>query len=310
MRHHLSRIKSAVYRRPKDELLRMLRWGPRAYFLCNSWAREMEASISKLAPHDFPIAEAIECWFLTGQRFWYQTAYCAWSLEGHTKRTVSLNMIDDGTLHQSQVKELRRLFPNGVTVEKADVLDRLNVHLPEERFPYLRKKWHDYINIRKLIDVHLGSSGEKLVLDSDMLFFSRPKELIAWVDNPQGVCLMTDCIESYGYSRTLMESLCGESIPSLLNVGVTGLPSDWIDWEMLESWTKSLIESEGNSYYLEQALIAMLAAKCKHLTVLPAEKYITFPTKSQVIDRVGILQHYVADSKPWYFREAWRGIIT
>ncbi|MFN7874029.1 MAG: hypothetical protein ACK5PB_01840 [Pirellula sp.] len=283
-----------------------MRWGPRAYFHCDAWAREMEESVPKLIVHNFSHAEVNDCWFLTGRRFWYQTAYCAWSLERNTRRTVVLNLINDGTLEQSQVLELRRLFPSGITVDKEDVLDRLNVHLPEKRFPYLRKKWRDYINIRKLIDVHLGSKGPKLVLDSDMLFFSRPEELMAWVDNPQGICLMTDCIESYGYSRTLMESLCGASIPSLLNVGVTGLTSELIDWDMLESWTRSLIESEGNSYYLEQALIAMLAARSEHLSVLPAKTYITFPTQRQVIDAFGVLQHYVADSKPWYFGKAWK----
>lgn len=267
----------------------------------------MEDSVCSLKSNAPPQgSKCNDCWFLTGNRFWYQTAYCAWSLERQTRRTVGLNLIDDGTLQPSQIQELRRLFPNGITVGKDDVVDRLNVHLPEKRFPYLRKKWLDYINIRKLIDVHIGSTGPKLVLDSDMLFFSRPDELIAWVDNPKGVCLMTDCVESYGYSRSLMESLCGASIPSLLNVGVTGLSSESIDWDMLELWTKSLIESEGNSYYLEQALIAMLAARSENLSVLPANRYITFPSERQVIDSVGALQHYVADSKPWYFRKAWK----
>lgn len=302
----LSKLKTVCYRKPKEEIHRLLRWGPRAYFRCNYWAREMETSVSQLKQHDFTGASPVECWFLTGRRFWYQTCYCAWTFEQHTRRPVTLNLIDDGTLDTIQINEIRRLFPNGVTFEKEDVVERLEDLLPTERFPYLRKKWRDYINIRKLIDVHLGSNGPKLVLDSDMLFFSQPDELVAWVDNPQGVCLMRDCVESYGYSRPLMESLCGTTIPPLLNVGVTGLASNSIDWDMLESWTKSLIKAEGNSYYLEQALIAMLGARDENLTVLPASRYITFPKEWQVIDGVGVLQHYVADSKPWYFGKAWK----
>ncbi len=241
-----------------------------------------------------------------GRRFWYQTAYCAWTLERSAARRISLNLIDDGTLQNEHIAQLRRLFPVGRTIRKSDVEGTLTNCLPSEKFPYLRRKWNDYINIRKLIDVHLGSVGPKLVLDSDMLFFRSPEALLQWVDQPVGICLMTDCIESYGYSRPLMESLTGKTVPELLNVGVTGLSSELIDWELLEHWTKTLIEKEGNSYYLEQALIAMLAGLSTKVTVLPADNYITFPTETQVAEKHGIMQHYVADSKPWYFGNAWR----
>ena len=66
---------------------------------------------------------------------------------------------------------------------------------------------------------------------------------------------------------------------------------------------------EGTNYYLEQALVAMLSAR-KAPLVMPKSNYITSPTRQQVADGDGVLQHYVADSKPWYFREAWRRVAT
>lgn len=116
---------------------------------------------------------------------------------------------------------------------------------------------------------------------------------------------MTDCVESYGYSRPLMEELAGAPIPSLLNVGICGLRSEDLDWEELEHWCRTLLEREGTSYYLEQALVAMLAARSAPV-VMHREDYITFPDRQQVREGYGILQHYVADSKPWYFGGAWR----
>jgi len=90
-----------------------------------------------------------------------------------------------------------------------------------------------------------------------------------------------------------------------VNVGICGLASELINWEELEYWCQILVEREGTSYYLEQALVAMLAARANH-TVMPRSNYITFPTRQQAMAGEGVLQHYVADSKPWYFEEAWK----
>jgi len=191
------------------------------------------------------------------------------------------------------------------------VEERLDSLLPRPQFPVLRQRCDDYINIRKLVDVHLGSTGWKLVLDSDMLFFDRPNALIDWADGAltgsgeRPLLLMKDCEESYGYSRPLMKSLTGAEIPTLLNVGVCGLNSETIDWSELEDWCSKLSQREGTSYFLEQALVAMMASREPHF-VLPEDGYQTFPSESATRSGSGVLQHYVADSKPWYFGHAWK----
>jgi hypothetical protein len=251
----------------------------------------------------------LEVWYLTGNRFWYQTAFCAWSLANHSRRGLVLNLVDDGSLKPEQEQKLRRLFPAGATRWKHEVAAELDEQLPVSRFPVLRQRWSDYINIRKLTDIHLGSTGTKLVLDSDMLFFRRPDELLTWRDESDGPCLMVDCVESYGYSRELMQELAGFPIPPLLNVGICGLASELINWDEMEHWCHTLIERQGTSYYLEQALVAMLAARA-NITVMPRSNYITFPSRQQVLAGEGVLQHYVSDSKPWYFGNAWKNIFN
>ncbi len=306
IRQFLSKTKTILYRRPADEWNRLRRWGARGYFYTSSFQREMESSVASLEPiDDLSDRMPVEIWFLTGKNFWYQTAYCAWSFARQSQRNVTVNLVDDGSLRGVQIQQIRRLFPNGVTVQKEDTHAKLERSLPETHFPYLRKKWNDYINIRKIIDIHLESHGRKLVLDSDMLFFAPPVEILSWLEQSVSLCLATDCIESYGYSRSLMESLCQAMIPPRLNVGVCGLDSELIDWNELERWTQVLIEREKNSYYLEQALIAMLAAKYG-CVVMPPSRYITCPTNEQIKTSTGVLQHYVSDSKPNYFSTAWK----
>ena len=308
LRTLLSQAKTKLYRRPKDELARMSRWGPRAYFRCDAWKREMEAGAWDLKQVEVSSSEPpLEIWFLTGKGFWYQSAFCAWTLANQSGREISVSLVDDGTLSDRHEEGIRRLFPNGTTVRKEEITDKVETLLPIDKFPVLRQRWIDYVNIRKLTDIHLGSTGPKLVLDSDMLFFDKPNEMLDWWDqkNSDELCLMTDCEESYGYSRPLMEKLTGATIPKLLNVGVCGSTSESMDWEKLEHWSAALVEAEGTSYFLEQALVAMMASTQKH-RVMPVETYITFPSRDTVLNKGGILQHYVSDSKPSYFGDAWK----
>lgn len=307
-RNFLSQTKTALYRRPKEELARMSRWGPKAYFRLDAWKREMEEGAWNLKPVEATSSEPpLEIWFLTGKGFWYQSAFCAWTLAHQSGRKISVSLVDDGTLSNKHEEGIRRLFPEGATVRKEEIADKVESLLPIDKFPVLRQRWIDYVNIRKLTDIHLGSEGTKLVLDSDMLFFAEPTEMLEWWDQKDSneLCLMTDCEESYGYSRPLMEKLTGATIPKLLNVGVCGSSSDSMDWEKLEHWSASLLEAEGTSYYLEQALVAMMASTQSH-RVMPVESYITFPDRDTVLNKGGILQHYVSDSKPSYFGDAWK----
>ncbi|MEM9017571.1 MAG: glycosyl transferase, partial [Verrucomicrobiota bacterium] len=152
------------------------------------------------------------------------------------------------------------------------------------------------------------STGWKLILDSDMLFFETPTEILHWWDERRSEiepCFMRDCEESYGYSRSLMTSLTGSPIPEELNVGICGLRSETIDWNELEHWCTELVEREGTSYFLEQALVAMIASRAPH-RILPRESYITFPSSDEANAGAGVLQHYVADSKPDYFGTCWK----
>ena len=177
--------------------------------------------------------------------------------------------------------------------------------LPVSRFPVLRERWSHYLNLRKIIDVHAGSSGWKLVLDSDMLFFRSPDLLVDWLQGPTMPLHAVDCTESYGYSRPLMEKLAGAPVPPLVNVGLCGLRSDLVDWDRIESWCASLIGAEGTSYFLEQAIVAMMVAGQK-TAVAPAGEYITRPERAEVEHPSAVMHHYVDTSKRWYFRRGWR----
>lgn len=242
---------------------------------------------------------------LTGRKFWDQTAFCLWTFACHAGRPLAPVIYDDGTLNDEHRAPLARLFPAARFVPQEETLARLDAFLPANRFPTLRERWLNYPNIRKLTEPHLGATGWKLVIDSDLLFFRRPTLLIDWLDRPVQPLHAVDCVTSYGYSRPLMEELAGAPVAELVNVGLTGLDGGALDWEQLEHWTRTLIARERTNYYLEQALIAMLVAG-RSCTVAPAGDYVTLPRLPEAHDCHAVMHHYVANSKRDYFQHCWR----
>lgn len=306
----LGRLALQFYHTPFNRLRDCLReGGPFEQRRTERGRMEMELTARSLPPLPPSGGAPVEVHLLTGQRFWYQTAFCLWSLARHAGRPLAPVIYDDGSLTEEFRDPLVRIFPAARFVAQAETMARLDAHLPAARFPVLRERWLNYPNIHKLIDPHLGRTGWKLVIDSDLLFFRRPSVLVEWLDHPSQPLHAVDCETSYGYSRPLMQDLAGAQVGELINVGLTGLDGGELDWSRLEDWCRILIEREGTSYYLEQALIAMLVAE-RNCTVAPAADYVTLPAPPESEACQAVMHHYVAGSKRWYFQHNWRRSLT
>jgi hypothetical protein len=265
----------------------------------------MEAAASRLPPQRVPAPGAPEVCFLTGRRFWYQTAFCCWSLRHHAGCDLRPVFIDDGTFDHALHAECLRLFP-GADVETAAAIEcRLEAHLPAAEYPTLRSQRLTYVHLRKLTDVHAGCTGWRVVLDSDMLFFRRPTALLEWLAHPNRLLHMHDVQDSYGYPQGTLARLAGCPLPARLNVGICGLRSEAIDWRQLEAWCAELLRRHGTSYYQEQALVALWVSRHSALC-LPDQDFLVMPDEAECRSPTAVLHHYVDLSKRGYFRHAWR----
>jgi hypothetical protein len=265
----------------------------------------MERAALSLPPVHPASGTPLELHLLTGRRFWFQTAFCLWTLARHSNRPLAPIIFDDGTLEDAHRDSLARLFPKIKFVVRDESIARLDEFLPCEKFPHLRERWLNYPNLRKLTDPHIGRSGWKFALDSDLLFFQRPQFLLDWLDHPTCPLHAVDYETSYGYSRSLMSELADMPIADRVNVGLTGLNSAELDWDRIENWCAGLITRERTNYYLEQALIAMLVAG-KECAIAPPGDYVTLPVEPEATACRAIMHHYVAHSKRWYFQTNWR----
>jgi hypothetical protein len=288
--------------------------GPIEQWITERGKKEMEKAASRLSVSLSESADKktelspLELHMVVGKRFWYMAALAVVSLLKQLDRGLVVHFYSDGSLAKEQKEALGRLPIGAVFHGPEEILKRVEKGLPKERFPNLRERFENYPNIQKLISPHVGSQGAKIVLDADVLFFGRPDELSEWQENPRGVLCATDVEENYGYPREFLERLTGGKLPRKVNVGITGLVSEKIDWDLLEKWCTELHAKQGLSYYLEQALIAMLGVKAG-CTQLKKDKYITYPKAVQMQERAGTMHHYVDLSKKGYFRELWRDFI-
>ncbi|RYZ30316.1 MAG: glycosyl transferase [Chitinophagaceae bacterium] len=295
-----------LYHKPLGIIRNTLKTGVRRTAAINCGQKQMMEAASELREIKYEEKEQLDVYYLTGRKYWYQTAFCLFSLQKNAGANIHAFVVDDGSFDDALEAEVKRCFPTTATVVRnCEIQDLLEKRLPAATFPVLRQRRLEYPHLRKLTDVHLlAGNGPKLVLDSDMLFFHCPDELLNWLRHPSGLLFMRDVAESYGYTPELMKELAGtEVIPERLNVGVAGLPSSLIDWQKLEHWTETLLKREGSSYLQEQALTAMLAAN-HFTTFLNESDYKVFPAiNGSMISET--LHHYVADSKYDYFVKGW-----
>jgi hypothetical protein len=299
-----------IYYKPVGSVKRILKTGVRRNREMEAGRKEMILSAANLKEQCLPSVESYQVYFLTGKKYWYQTAFCLYSLQKQSELNISAVIVDDGSFDENLVQQVMRTFPSSTIIKKERIQELLDEKLPYHSFPVLRNRRIEYPHIRKLTDIHiLPGSGPKLVLDSDMLFFHRPNALMQWLQDPKDLLFMKDVEESYGYTKELMRELCqGAPIPGKLNVGIAGMPSEKVDWQKLEWWTKQLLEREGSSYLQEQALTAMIAANEKY-EFLDEESYKVLP-KIQGSHIPEVLHHYVADSKYDYFVKGWKLVLS
>lgn len=299
-----------LYYAPKAFLNICLQWGAINLALTNLGKKQMEKSVYYLQTVTVNTSvEPLDIYFLTGKKYWYQTCFCAYSMIQQAKVNLRPVIYDDGTLDTEHQQEITRIFPNAKIVSLATIEARLDEYLPKDKFPNLRERRLQQPLLRKLTDFHVGSKGWKLFLDSDMLFFKPPTFLLNWLKSPEKPCYMVDVFNAYGYSPELMTSLAGAKIPDLVNIGIFGLKSEDIDWEQLESWLTTLLGKEGTHYNVTQCLSAMYLAT-KDCAIVPAKDYVVLPDQTERMNPQAVLHHYVAESKPIYFRYNWKPIIS
>lgn len=241
---------------------------------------------------------------LIGVRYLPEACLLAHSFARATGQPVAPRFYDDGTLTPDDCALLQSKLPRATFILRPAIEQRLAERLPASRFPCLHRLRPAYPHIRKLTDIHLFPDDWKLVSDADILFFARPTALLDHLQSPRA-CHMVDIAPAYGVPQAALEELAGRVVHPRINVGLCHLPSARIDWEFVEHCAVTLLARHGFSYYLEQALTAVLLARLD-AAPLPVADYIVYPDATAARAATAAALHYVDDSRAFYYDFGWR----
>lgn len=250
---------------------------------------------------------AIEVSLMTGRKHAPLTMLALISLGRAAGRTVRPVIHSDGTLSAEDRGRLQTLFPRASFPNPEETREALDRTIPLKTHPFLRRVREGYLNLRKLTDIHAISRGWTVVLDSDVVFYRKPAELLRAADERRWAH-MVDCQTSYGCPVSLLDKLAGCPVHPQLNAGLLHINSRDIDWDFLERSTRTILAQAGFSYYLEQALLALLMAQKKGGT-FQAEEYLVNPSEFQVKEKRETAHHFVDRSIFHFYRYGWQELI-
>lgn len=217
----------------------------------------------------------------------------AWSLMSFISQSGICPKVivhDDGTFDKNTVNKLELKFPElkVLSFKKANELIKNTAGLSSSLLEH-RNKGHKLIH--KLIDVFLLSRSEKvMLLDSDILFFNRPEEILEFIHGDSNYdSLITknsgkyDLELSENYFKKY-ESLKGSA--DFMNSGVILYKRDKIDFDKLLEYFENTRRMPGD-YLVEMSGWACLIAQTRFKFLSP-DKY---PIKGK-LDPNAIMKHF------------------
>jgi hypothetical protein len=193
-----------------------------------------------------------EVHMLLGHKHVGMTLWSIKSLLHYAARSYKVVLHDDGSLTEEDIALLEEHLLS-VTIIRKTVADGLiRKHLEHRpnclRYRFSKKeatdhrgtKYDEHIFALRLFDFNLLSSAEKvLVLDCDVLFFQRPREIVDWAQDPdlQG-CLYG--IEQYVPLRSARHQITGyrykNPLPTAANAGLLCLDKRIFNLDAIEAW--------------------------------------------------------------------------
>jgi hypothetical protein len=159
--------------------------------------------------------------------------------------------------------------------------------------------------LRKLVDpVVFGRADRLLFLDSDVLFFAQPTELLDVAGDDGHVSVFNrDNTSWYTISPQLAQERLGIEMPECLNAGLGLVPRASLDLARADQWLEAVPELLAQTWLTEQTIQALYAG-ANGLRFLPDTYGLSRePGLTSATGRDLVAKHYVSHPRPHLFRE-------
>jgi len=209
---------------------------------------------------------------------------------------------NDGTLIQKQINIIKKHFPKVIFIESREILNNKNL----TNYPIIKNfimAHPKYYLMKKIVDPYFVSSKDYiLVIDSDILWFKEPIELLVNLNTGcQKSLMMWSPLPGPVYFKN--GDVLDENL-SHYNSGVVLYQRDNFDLSALANYLEKIdTNNPTNFQFIEEAGFTQCL---KNLQTLPSDKYII---KGKV-DEKTVARHYTSPRRPGFYLEGLSALVN
>ncbi len=237
---------------------------------------------------------------LTSGRDWRLAAWMLASWFCTTEQGWPVVIHDDGTLPADARTVFQKLFHTARVIPRgeADASLRRVLHA----FPFCADYRALSPRALKLFDtVHFATSNRLIVLDSDVLFFKEPREILDWTAAEKGECWFNEgAAEEAVISSTEAREEFGVRLWQRVNSGICLLEKSAIDLDFCDRALAETSLLRGEVSRVEPTLFSLCASRHGRGGLLPKSYEVSL---QRVAAEAAISRHYAGPMRERFFTE-------
>jgi lipopolysaccharide biosynthesis glycosyltransferase len=237
---------------------------------------------------------SISVHLLVSSKTWHAGLLAAISFEFFTGRRWNLFIHEDGSVDEKARQRIEHVLPGVRFVSRKEADEKVKKSLVDYPACWTHRGKHNLF--LKFFDVPVFAPGERFIfLDSDVLFFKKPEEILAWADgNKEEFFYNEDTKEKYCIPRDEIEQALGITLWPRFNSGLMLVPKKALSLKLAEKLLVTFERKAHHPQFFEQTLYALMASAWNRGRALPCTYEISW---GFFRDKESIARHYVGAFK-------------
>jgi len=266
--------------------------------------------------HDYNTLRRIDEWYwpywgekaaqvpvhvLTGGKDWRLSAWMLASFFHFTEVAWPVVIHDDGTLTEEARNGLSSLFEGSRIIDRAEADAEMEKVL--RPYPFCSDYRLSHPLAVKIFDMaHYAGDDRFLIIDSDVLFFARPGEIIDWATGPDTrACWFNEDVQEAALitAEEAREEL-DIKLWSRVNSGLCLIHKQAIDYDLCDRALALTSILTGQIWRIEQTLFALCASHAGRGGLLPKTYEVSLKRRAS---SGTIARHYVGKVRDRFYGE-------
>ncbi len=197
---------------------------------------------------------------LVSSSSWHCGLLAAISLETLCEKNWRFVFHEDGSVTEAQKGQILKTLPGVRFISRFEADEKMSRFLSDYPLCGAHRSRHNFF--LKIFDIPAFVEGTKfLLLDSDVMFFQRPSEILDWATSEnEGIFFNEDTQEKYSSPRSEIENQIGFQLHRNFNSGLVLMQSKAFDLRLAESLLSKFEHSAHHPQFFEQTLYCVMAS--------------------------------------------------